>query len=136
MALLRLASGYEELRWPRSFDEWDDFVVGWGLTERAAILALALGHYTAQLLGVRLWMISGRRDESEQAALWDRRAGSRFPVAAPGTSRHQQGTAFDVGADYALSSRQWAVIGDIGRRLGLRWGGDFTTFDGPHFDLG
>ena len=39
---------------------------------------------------------SGLRTTAEQQALWDRRATNPYPVARPGTSRHEHGNAADV----------------------------------------
>ena len=39
---------------------------------------------------------SGLRTTAEQQALWDRRASNPYPVARPGTSRHEHGNATDV----------------------------------------
>lgn len=39
---------------------------------------------------------SGLRTTAEQQALWDRRASNPYPVARPGTSRHEHGNAADV----------------------------------------
>ena len=39
---------------------------------------------------------SGLRTTAEQQALWDRRASTPYPVARPGTSRHEHGNAADV----------------------------------------
>lgn len=39
---------------------------------------------------------SGHRSIEEQQRLWDNRHTNPFPVARPGTSRHQSGNAADV----------------------------------------
>jgi D-alanyl-D-alanine carboxypeptidase len=39
---------------------------------------------------------SGLRTTAEQQRLWDNRASNPFPVARPGTSRHEHGNAADV----------------------------------------
>jgi D-alanyl-D-alanine carboxypeptidase-like protein len=39
---------------------------------------------------------SGLRTIAEQQRLWDNRASNPYPVARPGTSRHQEGRAADV----------------------------------------
>jgi hypothetical protein len=39
---------------------------------------------------------SGLRTHAEQQHLWDNRASNPFPVARPGTSRHEHGNAADV----------------------------------------
>jgi hypothetical protein len=43
------------------------------------------------------WTItSGLRTTAEQQRLWDNRASNPYPVAPPGTSRHEHGNAADV----------------------------------------
>lgn len=71
--------------------------------------------------------------------------------AAPGTSAHNFGMAFDIcfeGADpyldaylheHAVYDPRWAQVGEIGEKLGLSWGGprgslDRFTWDRPHFE--
>lgn len=63
-----------------------------GLTEamRAAIAAAEAA------LGRSLPITSGWRSSTAQQALWDRRASNPFPVARPGSSAHERGTAIDV----------------------------------------
>jgi hypothetical protein len=46
--------------------------------------------------GERFHVNSGLRTIAEQQRLWDNRANNPFPVARPGTSRHQDGRACDV----------------------------------------
>jgi hypothetical protein len=46
--------------------------------------------------GEKFHVNSGLRTIAEQQALWDNRANNPFPVARPGTSRHQSGRACDV----------------------------------------
>lgn len=49
-----------------------------------------------QLLGRPVPITSGRRSSAQQAALWSARGRNRFPVARPGTSKHEVGLAVDV----------------------------------------
>lgn len=49
-----------------------------------------------QLMGHELTIVSGRRTRAEQQALWDNRHNNRYPVARPGTSRHELGEAIDI----------------------------------------
>ena len=81
----------------------------------------------------------------EQAALYAQgrtAPGNIVTKAKPGTSWHNFGLAFDVAVvvngqptwpdDEAL----WSKVGDLGKRLGLEWGGDFASFkDLPHFQF-
>jgi hypothetical protein len=46
--------------------------------------------------GERWTITSGLRSTAEQQRLWDNRASNPFPVAPPGTSRHEHGNAADV----------------------------------------
>jgi hypothetical protein len=46
--------------------------------------------------GMRFHITSGLRTIEEQQRLWDNRGSNPFPVARPGTSRHQSGRAADV----------------------------------------
>jgi len=129
--------GYQLLDWPRSWASYTDFRDRWGLTDPTAIRALALGWYVKRRLNLQLWIISGRRSEAQQAALYADSASGRssLPAAPPGQSAHESGQAFDVGADYALDDAQWRAVGALGEALGLRWGGTFTRPDPPHFQI-
>lgn len=49
-----------------------------------------------QLLGRPVTITSGFRSRAEQQRLWDHRATNPYPVAPPGTSRHESGYAIDV----------------------------------------
>jgi D-alanyl-D-alanine carboxypeptidase-like protein len=62
--------------------------------------------------------------------------------AQPGDSYHNFGLAFDVVPteykslpNWNPSGDYWQIIGNIGKNLGLTWGGDFSTPDKPHFEL-
>ena len=48
------------------------------------------------LVGYPVPVVSGLRTRAEQQALWDRRHTNPYPVARPGTSDHERGTAVDV----------------------------------------
>lgn len=65
--------------------------------------------------------------------------------AFPGRSAHNSGDAVDIAlVEGVASQRHWItdpgvpgdrwhrIIGATARRLGLRWGGDFSFFDGAH----
>lgn len=140
MALAVLNNGAWELRWPTTFTEWNSFLSTWGTTPETAVAALALGHYSRDILQLRIWIISGFRSFEEQRELrvaWE--AGRRrFPANRPGESRHNFGTAFDIGTDYRLRDSQWRDLGFLAGRLGLKWGGDPSPGkirDEPHFQL-
>ena len=59
----------------------------------AMVAALARAE---ELLGVTIPIVSGYRSPAQQQALWDRRHENPYPVARPGTSRHELGLAIDV----------------------------------------
>lgn len=46
--------------------------------------------------GMHFHITSGLRTRAEQQQLWDNRGSNPFPVAQPGTSRHESGYAADV----------------------------------------
>ena len=50
----------------------------------------------AERKGMRFHITSGLRTLHEQQQLWDQRGSNPFPVARPGTSRHESGRAADV----------------------------------------
>src|SRR4051812_31047299 len=72
--------------------------------------------------GGSLRVISGFRSYASQLALWNNRANNKNPVAAPGTSKHEQGLAVDL----TWSGISQATVGQLGEALGLRWGGRFN----------
>ncbi len=85
----------------------------------------------AQRLDRSARVTSARRRSSEQARLYRRwLAGkSRFPVAPPGKSLHEQGRAIDlIAAPWVLAwlGRKWESAGG-------RWGGRFN--DPIHFEF-
>ena len=49
-----------------------------------------------RLLGRPIPISSGYRSPAQQQALWDRRHSNPYPVARPGTSKHERGLAIDV----------------------------------------
>ncbi len=50
----------------------------------------------ARNIGRNLYITSGLRTFAEQKRLWDNRFSNPFPVAPPGTSRHETGRALDI----------------------------------------
>jgi hypothetical protein len=58
-------------------------------------LAAALAR-AEQLLGEPVPITSGWRSPADQQRLWDQRGSNPYPVAPPGTSKHEQGLAVDV----------------------------------------
>ena len=53
----------------------------------------------ARDFGRTFYVTSGRRTHAEQLRLWNNRANNPFPVARPGTSRHELGRALDLLVD-------------------------------------
>ena len=53
----------------------------------------------ARDFGRNFYITSGLRTHAEQHRLWNSRANNPFPVARPGTSRHELGRALDVLVD-------------------------------------
>lgn len=76
----------------------------------------------------RLQVTSVRRSRTEQLRLWHNRKNNRYPVAPPGSSKHELGRAFDlVGPPELL-----AQAGRLWESWGGRWGGRFR--DPIHFE--
>ncbi len=85
--------------------------------------------------GLPIRVNSALRSTAQQQKLYDNRANNPYPVAVPGTSKHELGLAVDVVPVGARSSAIWEAIGETGESLGLRWGGRFSKPDYPHFEL-
>jgi LAS superfamily LD-carboxypeptidase LdcB len=66
-----------------------------GDTDASPELLAKLDALAAQK-GMQFHITSGLRTIDEQQRLWDNRGSNPFPVARPGTSRHQSGRAADV----------------------------------------
>lgn len=88
----------------------------------------------ALLLEPRAYFASGKRSAATQRKLYlDWISGrSRYPAAAPGTSKHERGLAFDLGG---LSPSQLRDIGGVWESWGGRWGGRFSSPDPIHFEV-
>ncbi len=94
--------------------------------------------------GIALVVTQGLRTFAEQQALYDQGRTKPGPIvtnALPGSSWHNFGLAFDVAElvgdkyHYPLAPAWWAHVGELGKSLGLEWGGDFHSFvDRPHFE--
>jgi len=87
----------------------------------------------AKLLSPNAYVSSVKRSSQEQKKLYaDWVAGrSKYPAAAPGTSKHERGRALDIGG---MSPAQLAYLGRVWRSWGGRWGGNFTPKDVIHFE--
>lgn len=94
--------------------------------------------------GISLVITDGYRSLDEQARLYAQGRTAPGPIvthAPPGSSWHNFGLAFDVAvlhdgkATWPNDLALWQRIGDLGKSVGLEWGGDFPTkeTDRPHF---
>jgi len=88
-------------------------------------------------------IISGTRTYKEQAALYAlgrTQPGKIVTNASAGRSNHNFGIAWDVGffrgPNYLEESSLYDVVGEIGKKIDLEWGGDWKSpVDKPHFQL-
>lgn len=99
---------------------------------RASVTALAPALQAAlaranQLLGVPVPVTSGVRSAADQRRLWLARGTSRYPVAPPGSSMHEQGLAVDVPSTVAER------LAPLATRTGLCR--PYPTADPVHFEL-
>jgi hypothetical protein len=78
-------------------------------------------------LGKRVQVNSAYRSEEDQARLYANRARNPYPVAKPGKSRHQQGTAIDMKVP-GMTQEEFAAYA---QGAGFNWAGDK---DRIHFD--
>lgn len=107
-----------------------------------AIKSIAIEFLTeAKKQGFNLMVTSGLRTYKQQEDLYNQgrtTPGNVVTNARPGYSYHNFGLAFDVAGlkdgklDYNID---WTKLGAIGKKVGLSWGGDWTSFkDKPHFE--
>lgn len=99
----------------------------------------------ARAAGYPVVITSGRRTMEEQAKLYAQGRtdpGTIVTKAEPGDSAHNFGMAFDfafgnaVGQPTWPKDGPWAQAAEIGKKLGLSWGGDWKAFmDQPHLEL-
>lgn len=98
-----------------------------------------------RLAGLIIGISECLRTREEQDALYakGRMAPGNIVTNARGdtfSSMHQWGIAFDFyrndgSGAYNDSDGFFAKVGEIGKSLGLEWGGDWKTPDKPHFQL-
>ncbi len=81
-------------------------------------------------------------EQDELFAQGRTKPGPKVTNARGGESNHNHGRAFDIAfrsppaADPFDDANPWETVGEIGKALGLEWGGDWTRFpDRPHFQL-
>lgn len=104
--------------------------------------ARALVHAAAEH-DITIIVTSGTRTYAEQEALFNQgrsTPGEIVTKAHAGHSNHNFGIAFDVtifhGGNPVWESPLYKVVGALGMRLGLEWGGSWTSIDDePHFEL-
>ena len=98
--------------------------------------------------GISILVTQGLRTWEEQEALYAK-GRTEPPIgkehivtqAKGGQSYHNFGLAFDIAVldaagkmDWDTSHPGWALAGQLGKTVGLEWGGEWTTFkDLPHF---
>lgn len=93
-------------------------------------------HWIGSTHDGRLVVTSARRDQTKQARLYERyvRGESLYPVARPGTSRHELGLAFDL-ARIGVDPYQDPLLYELGR-LWTYWGGRYGGAGDPvHFEV-
>lgn len=86
---------------------------------------------------ITIKITSGTRTYAEQNALFNKGGVTK---ARGGYSNHNFGLAFDVtifdGPQPVWESKDYTTVGQLGKSLGLEWGGDWKSFrDEPHFQL-
>ena len=97
----------------------------------------------AQAEGIEILVTSTLRtfeDQAELYAIGRTKPGKKVTNAPPGKSWHNFSLAFDVvpviEGKPVWNSPLWERIGELGKGLGLLWGGDFRGFkDKPHFEF-
>jgi len=92
-------------------------------------------------IGTPIKITSAYRSNQEQDRLYAQgrtTPGSIVTNAKGGESMHNYRVAFDivfVTDGSATYEGDWNKVGEIGKALGLSWGGDWTSFiDKPHFE--
>jgi len=87
--------------------------------------------------GVDTFVFEGLRTPERQHELFLRRPVVTY--ADSWESVHQTGNAFDivclVDGKPNWSDCNWKKIGEVGKNLGLIWGGDWKMVDKPHFEI-
>lgn len=93
--------------------------------------ALSRGRAVLRSRGINAVVTSTFRTRSEQRFLFDQfqRGLTSFPVAPPGTSRHEFGLAVDM---VAIPPSGLSTLVDVMRSVGFRWAG---PSDSVHFDF-
>lgn len=93
--------------------------------------------------GIDFIVTCTRRSQAEQDALYEQgRSKPGRIVTWTHKSKHIEGKAFDIvlmengKPDWNVSHPNWTKAGEIGRTVGLVWGGAWAkTKDYPHFEI-
>ena len=95
----------------------------------------------AYALGIKLRIYSAHRTHDEQARLFAQgrtTPGNIVTQVGPGGSWHNYRLAFDLveikDGKALWTNPRWEKIGELGKKHGFEWGGDWRSFvDKPHF---
>ena len=93
--------------------------------------------------GITIKIISATRTFAQQDEFFSHgrtKPGPKVTNARGGQSNHNFGVAWDIGiflnGAYQPESPLYSKVGAIGKRMGLEWGGDWSSFpDEPHFQV-
>lgn len=99
--------------------------------------------HAAAAKGITMIVTSGTRTYEEQDALYEQgrsKPGNIVTNARGGYSNHNFGIAFDLtefkNGVPVWDSLNYKVVGELGKTLGLSWGGDWKNIsDEPHYEL-
>jgi soluble lytic murein transglycosylase-like protein len=75
---------------------------------------------------------SGLRTRAQQEELYANRGSNRYPVAKPGTSKHELGQALDIVFDNGGSDEDYQRLANLMSPRGFKWLGDY---DKVHFEV-
>lgn len=109
-----------------------------GLQPEAVVAATRLID-AAMAKGITLRVVGGYRSPDQQAELYAQGRSKPGPIVTNArVSVHSTGLAFDVvpevNGHLDWSTSNWQEISQLGKSLGLVWGGDGTMRDLPHFE--
>lgn len=93
--------------------------------------------------GIDYILTCTRRTQAEQSALYEQGRSKPGPIVTwTRKSKHVEGKAFDIVVmengkpDWNVTNPNWTRAGEIGRKIGLIWGGSWArSKDFPHFEL-
>ena len=89
----------------------------------------------AEANGIPFKITSGYRTREQQIALQKKYANEKGRVAGADSSKHRFGKAIDIDTS-SLTKQQCQKLGDYAKSIGMRWGGDFSTYrEDWHFDI-